>query len=74
MGARNGTLGLGVGWRPELAFFIERRSGLGFVELMAEAIAGGVRAGRQAFLAGRIPRRSSASASSPVGGLVGAAA
>ncbi|MDP9364198.1 MAG: thiazole synthase [Chloroflexota bacterium] len=42
--------------------------------LMAEAIAGGVRAGRQAFLAGRIPRRASASASSPVGGLVGAPA
>ena len=42
--------------------------------LMAEAIAGGVRAGRHAFLAGRIPPRASASASSPVGGLVGAPA
>lgn len=37
MGTWNGRLGLGVGWRPELAFFIERRPGLGFVELMAEA-------------------------------------
>ena len=42
--------------------------------LMAEAIAGGVRAGRQAFLAGRIPRRGAASASSPTVGLVGASA
>lgn len=42
--------------------------------LMAEAIAGGVRAGRQAFLAGRIPRRAWASASSPTTGLVGAPA
>jgi uncharacterized protein (UPF0276 family) len=29
-------LGLGIGWRPELALFIDRRSDLGFVELMAE--------------------------------------
>lgn len=29
-------LGLGIGWRPELALAIERRSDLGFVELMAE--------------------------------------
>lgn len=42
--------------------------------LMAEAIAGGVRAGRQAFLAGRMPRRLNAAASSPVRGLVGAPA
>jgi thiazole synthase len=40
--------------------------------LMAEAIAEGVRAGRKAFLAGRIPRLAYASASSPVTGLVGA--
>lgn len=42
--------------------------------LMAEAIAGGVRAGRQSYLAGRIPRRAHASASSPLSGVVGAAA
>ena len=42
--------------------------------LMAEAMAGGVRAGRQAFLAGRIPRRARAAASSPTTGVVGAAA
>lgn len=30
------TLGLGVGWRPELALFIERRRDLGFVEIVAE--------------------------------------
>jgi thiazole synthase len=40
--------------------------------LMAEAIAGGVRAGRKAFLAGRIPRKAYASASSPLAGVVGA--
>ena len=40
--------------------------------LMATAIAGGVEAGRQAYLAGRMPRKSFASASSPVTGLVGA--
>ncbi|MBA2598858.1 MAG: thiazole synthase [Chloroflexia bacterium] len=40
--------------------------------LMAEAIAGGVRAGRNAFLAGRIPRLAYASASSPLAGVVGA--
>lgn len=39
--------------------------------LMAEAIADGVRAGRKAFVAGRIPRKAFASASSPVEGLVG---
>ncbi|MCC6312569.1 MAG: thiazole synthase [Thermomicrobiales bacterium] len=39
--------------------------------LMAEAIAGGVRAGRLAFLAGRIPRLPYASASSPLTGVVG---
>lgn len=42
--------------------------------LMAEAIAGGVEAGRKAFLAGRIPRKAYASASSPLEGVVGAAA
>jgi uncharacterized protein (UPF0276 family) len=29
-------LGLGIGWRPELALFIERRRDLGFVEVLAE--------------------------------------
>jgi len=29
-------LGLGAGWRPELALALERRSDLGFVELLAE--------------------------------------
>ncbi len=41
--------------------------------LMAEAIAEGVSAGRKAYLAGRIPRRAYASASSPLAGVVGAA-
>jgi thiazole synthase len=40
--------------------------------LMAEAIAGGVDAGRKAYLAGRIPRKAYASASSPLSGVVGA--
>jgi thiazole synthase len=39
--------------------------------LMAEAIAGGVRAGRLAYLAGRIPRQAHATASSPLAGVVG---
>src|SRR5258706_8759261 len=38
---------------------------------MAEAMKVAVRAGRLAFLAGRIPRKSYASASSPVAGMVG---
>ena len=42
--------------------------------LMAEAMAAGVSAGRQAYLAGRIPRKPFASASSPLTGLVGARA
>jgi uncharacterized protein (UPF0276 family) len=29
-------LGLGIGWRPEIALLIERRRDLGFVELLAE--------------------------------------
>jgi uncharacterized protein (UPF0276 family) len=33
-----GQLGLGIGWRPELALDIERRPGLGFVEIVAENI------------------------------------
>ncbi len=37
--------------------------------LMAEAIRDGVQAGRKAFTAGRIPRRASASASSPTEGI-----
>jgi thiazole synthase len=41
---------------------------------MATAMRQGVAAGRLAFLAGRIPRRAHASASSPVDGLIGAAA
>lgn len=32
----NTPLGLGIGWRPELAAFIERRRALGFVEIVAE--------------------------------------
>jgi uncharacterized protein len=36
MNARTPYLGLGVGWRPELALAIERRAGLGFVEVLAE--------------------------------------
>jgi uncharacterized protein len=31
-----GELGLGIGWRPELALAIDRHPGLGFVELTAE--------------------------------------
>jgi uncharacterized protein len=31
-------LGLGIGWRPELAHFIERRADLGFIEVVAENI------------------------------------
>jgi thiazole synthase len=38
--------------------------------LMAEAMREGVRAGRKAFLAGRIPRQRYASASSPTAGLI----
>ena len=37
--------------------------------LMAEAIRGGVEAGRKAYLAGRIPKRAQASASSPTEGI-----
>lgn len=40
--------------------------------LMAAAIAEGVSAGRKAYLAGRIPRKAYASASSPLEGVVGA--
>lgn len=32
------TLGLGIGWRPELALDIDRRTDLGFVEIVAENI------------------------------------
>jgi uncharacterized protein (UPF0276 family) len=31
-------LGSGIGWRPELALSIERRAGLGFIEVVAENI------------------------------------
>ena len=31
-------LGLGIGWRPEIALAIDRRSDLGFVEVIAESI------------------------------------
>jgi uncharacterized protein (UPF0276 family) len=31
-------LGLGIGWRPEIALLIDRRRDLGFVEVMAEAL------------------------------------
>ena len=40
--------------------------------LMADAMAEGVNAGRKAFLAGRIPRKTYAAASSPTANLVGA--
>jgi uncharacterized protein (UPF0276 family) len=33
-------LGLGIGWRPELAWPIDRRRDLGFVEIIAEDLAG----------------------------------
>ena len=33
-------LGLGIGWRPELALMIERRMDLGFVEIIAESFDG----------------------------------
>jgi len=36
MGARSYSLGLGIGWRPELALAIDRYEGLGFVEVIAE--------------------------------------
>jgi uncharacterized protein (UPF0276 family) len=36
---RHTYLGLGVGWRPELALAIERYTGLGFVEVVAEDLA-----------------------------------
>jgi uncharacterized protein (UPF0276 family) len=32
------NLGLGIGWRPELAHFIERREDIGFVEVVAENV------------------------------------
>jgi uncharacterized protein (UPF0276 family) len=36
MNATLPQLGLGIGWRPELALRIERRADLGFVEVIAE--------------------------------------
>jgi uncharacterized protein (UPF0276 family) len=33
-------LGLGIGWRPEIALFIERRTDLGWVEVVAENVSG----------------------------------
>lgn len=36
--AKPPRLGVGIGWRPELARAIERRAGLGFVEIVAENI------------------------------------
>jgi thiazole synthase len=41
--------------------------------MMAAAIAGGVSAGRQSYLSGRIPRLPYASASSPLSNVVGSA-
>lgn len=32
------SLGLGIGWRPEIALFIERREDLGWVEIVAENV------------------------------------
>lgn len=37
--SRVSPLGLGIGWRPELALSIDRRRDLGFIELVAEDIA-----------------------------------
>jgi uncharacterized protein (UPF0276 family) len=34
------SLGLGIGWRPEIALFIDRRSDLGWVEVVAENVSG----------------------------------
>ena len=39
--------------------------------LMASAMKKGIQAGREAYLAGRMPRKRFASASSPIGGLIG---
>ena len=39
--------------------------------LMASAMRKGIEAGREAFLAGRIPRKRYASASSPIDGVIG---
>lgn len=39
---RTPPLGLGVGWRPELAAFVEQRRDLGFVEVIAETVPGAV--------------------------------
>jgi len=36
MTTRPPRLGLGIGWRPELALLIERRADLGFIEILAE--------------------------------------
>jgi uncharacterized protein len=36
MNAKLCNLGLGIGWRPELALFIDRCQDLGFVEILAE--------------------------------------
>ena len=41
MTSRSGSLGLGIGWRPELAYFIDRRADFGFVEVVAENLNGG---------------------------------
>ena len=41
------------------------------LEAMARAMKAAVEAGREAFLAGRIPRKMYASASSPLEGVVG---
>lgn len=38
MNTLGNTLGLGIGWRPELALAIERRRDLGFVEIVAENV------------------------------------
>src|SRR5437868_1917092 len=34
------SLGLGIGWRSEIAHFIEQRDDLGFVEVVAENVSG----------------------------------
>jgi uncharacterized protein (UPF0276 family) len=39
MNMRHAQLGLGIGWRPELAWMIEQRADLGFVEVLADDFA-----------------------------------
>jgi len=71
----------GVGTASDAAFAMElgchavlMNTGIALAQkplLMAEAMRDGVRAGRLAYLAGRMPRRLHAAASSPLDGLIG---